>query len=396
MLWAHLPKDAKNFVAFDLTRLKQSPIGEMTAFIKSYVENIGVNLKSGCGWQELDGIARISITFTEDDFGAAAIETTLPAKNLVECVAREKHQDTTLLNGLTAFDADGAHTFVAATANLLIVASKRAINDRLIAQSGRPNVLVDGRLAYGELNDGSALPFSIAPATFSLASTASMTELVLHAVMTDERASRKAKEAFADFLGDPKLPKSVASALSFDVKGDNLTAAFRVKGNETEQRAVFADITNMARDSVATYLTSAKSAEAKSTVGMMGKDAVVWFESERLDPKTGKVHHATECPRSAPLTPAVVPRGMKYQSKPSDWTAPGWQDLSFQMDMPQYYSYGVDRSKDGKTCTFYAVGDLNGDGKTSRFQYQAHITKDAKGRTIMLLDPSLKESDPGE
>lgn len=149
------------------------------------------------------------------------------------------------------------------------------------------------------------------------------------------------------------------------------------------------------------YGSHGKASEARSTLRMMSASAMAWFENEVPDPKQpGKSMRQTKCPPSAPLTPAKVPKGDTYSSKPSDWTKGGWSVIHFSVSQPQRYSYGIDTSKDGKTCTFYAVGDTNGNGKKSRFELvgKVRVPTPGSGDTFPSLSfgPAFIETAPEE
>jgi type IV pilus assembly protein PilA len=88
---------------------------------------------------------------------------------------------------------------------------------------------------------------------------------------------------------------------------------------------------------VGRYVASAKTTEARNTVGTITRYAVVAYERS-LAPGAG-VEAATFCPSSSQV-PAEVPHAAKYQSTPADWDKdPGWSCLRFRLDAPQYFSY---------------------------------------------------------
>jgi hypothetical protein len=120
-------------------------------------------------------------------------------------------------------------------------------------------------------------------------------------------------------------------------------------------------------------MLGAKTAEARSTVGMIAMSLATYAEQH------GKL------PASAPAVPKDVPRGAKYQSSPSDWSG-SWQAIQFTMDMPQYYSYSFKTAPDAKSAVVTAHGDLNGDGKMSTFEIKVEIAKDKqvkRGRIVV-------------
>ncbi|MFO0757204.1 MAG: hypothetical protein U0359_11985 [Byssovorax sp.] len=131
------------------------------------------------------------------------------------------------------------------------------------------------------------------------------------------------------------------------------------------------------------YLASAKTAEARNTIGAIARSAVMAYEREQLG-ASGALSHAL-C-KSAIQVPQAVPHGRKYQSSDAQGAdyntgdaATGWRCLKFMISTPQYYQYsysvggpykgpargGPDPGPNGFEVA--AEGDLDGDGKTSLF-----------------------------
>lgn len=148
------------------------------------------------------------------------------------------------------------------------------------------------------------------------------------------------------------------------------------------------------------YLTSAKTAEAKNTIGAIGRSQVAAFEAN------GKL-----C-GSAPPVPVNVPSGRKYQpnSAPGqdfDQGTPdaGWRCLKLNITTPMYFSYevrvgsdykgpargGADPGLDGFEIS--AEGDLDGDGQTSLFIQTGTVDRAAKK---VVLSPMIFVVDENE
>jgi type IV pilus assembly protein PilA len=161
------------------------------------------------------------------------------------------------------------------------------------------------------------------------------------------------------------------------------------------------------------YIANAKTAEAKNSLGQMGKDAVTAFEGERMTNAVLAEGTVTAVLRSLCQTgnTIYVPgtgsvgltsvAGQKYQSKKADWSdaadvsnAAGFPCLKYEMTAPQYYVYGYNAtgtSADGAKFTASANGDLNGDGTASTFSMLGTIQS---GR--LDLAPSIGEISPEE
>ncbi|MDF2697987.1 MAG: hypothetical protein K0S65_6370 [Labilithrix sp.] len=74
-------------------------------------------------------------------------------------------------------------------------------------------------------------------------------------------------------------------------------------------------------------------------------------------------------PESAPLTPAVPPRGRKEPDPPGAWEHPTWRALDFRPvpeGVPHAYSFAFESTAGGFVAQ--ARGDLDGDGIPSTFE----------------------------
>jgi type IV pilus assembly protein PilA len=155
------------------------------------------------------------------------------------------------------------------------------------------------------------------------------------------------------------------------------------------------------------YIANAKTAEAKNSLGQIGKDAVTAFEGERMSAAVLSETSGTSIIRqmcqtgtknNVPGTIAEV-QGKKYQSAKVDWSNgtdvqnnAGWPCLKFEMTAPQYYMYTYNSNGTSTgDFTARAQGDLNGDTTASTFTYLGAIEN---GR--LKLAPSIGEISPEE
>ena len=171
------------------------------------------------------------------------------------------------------------------------------------------------------------------------------------------------------------------------------------------------------------YVTNAKTAEARNSLGQMGKDAVTAHARESIDGSTVMViDTSTAVTNKICLTATAVPggglvdisataapadvMGKKYQSSPAMWatgdTFTGWTCLRFSMADPQYYQYQYYTTATTATAgdadvpfAVQATGDLDGDNIASHFQIIGKILNQA-GKLQATLAPSIKEDNPGE
>ncbi|HXK18290.1 MAG TPA: type II secretion system protein [Polyangiaceae bacterium] len=161
------------------------------------------------------------------------------------------------------------------------------------------------------------------------------------------------------------------------------------------------------------YMANAKSAEARNSIGQMGKDAITAYFKEGMEATVIKLSGSTSVvnqlcdgtavaavPGGTDINQASMPgslKGKKYQSSPLDWNT--WDCLHFSMNDPQYYQYDYvskGGSTVGTTFSCQAAGDLNGDGIGSLFSMDGKIQQDTKGPPTATLAPNIAENAPEE
>jgi type IV pilus assembly protein PilA len=138
------------------------------------------------------------------------------------------------------------------------------------------------------------------------------------------------------------------------------------------------------------YLVTAKTAEAKNTVGAIARSAVAAYERETMMGST-PVHRLC---KSTARVPAAPPQAKKYQPSSVDGAdfntgdaTTGWKCLKFSIAQPIYYAYeyetGAGSGKSGATANGFeasAQGDLDGNGTQSFFARGA----DVRNGTVVL------------
>jgi type IV pilus assembly protein PilA len=138
------------------------------------------------------------------------------------------------------------------------------------------------------------------------------------------------------------------------------------------------------------YLASAKTSEAKNTIGAISRGAAAAYERETTAAQlvaegttsSGSDHALCE---SATAVPAAVPKGTKYQpstANDADFetgnAVSGWRCLKFSLSQPIYYKYSYARgasvvatnnpAKSGANgFEAAAEGDLDGDTTSAKF-----------------------------
>jgi len=180
--------------------------------------------------------------------------------------------------------------------------------------------------------------------------------------------------------------------------------------------AIVGILASLAIYGVRKYIANAKTAEARNSVGQIGKDAQTAYEKESMAGTVLAAGGTSSVVRSlcgsssvsVPSTSASI-KGMKYQSKQApnqDWSIDssgnaGFSCLKFSMSAPQYfmYSYDSDGSQSptapaaGKLLTVAANGDLNGDGVLSTFLLIGTVNA-TEGS--LYVAPNIQEIDPEE
>lgn len=161
------------------------------------------------------------------------------------------------------------------------------------------------------------------------------------------------------------------------------------------------------------YLESAKSAEARTFLGRIGKDHLAVFEEDiqgsavlpfgssagitrSLCPDAGPRPLGIGTPASPVSIPAI--RSAKWQPSPADFRDPGWACLKFSTVMPLYYGYGMDSNQTGDTAVAgdgflaYAIGDVDGDSEPATFELGGMVRASASGNTALVLATTIQQS----
>jgi type IV pilus assembly protein PilA len=154
------------------------------------------------------------------------------------------------------------------------------------------------------------------------------------------------------------------------------------------------------------YVFTAKTSEAKASIGRMAKDGANAFNRDMMETSIVSLGAtADDANQLCESANAPVPdtadevKGKKYQSAPSDWDdGAGFDCLQFSMGDPQYYQYDYEcptTTGVGATFTAIANGDLDGDGNMSLFTLTGEIQSDTDGK-VVTVSPRHEEVDPLE
>jgi type IV pilus assembly protein PilA len=160
------------------------------------------------------------------------------------------------------------------------------------------------------------------------------------------------------------------------------------------------------------YIANAKTAEARTALGRIAKDASSAYNRENMAGSVLELGSTAGlsnrlCELSTNTVPAAIAavQGQKYQSSPDDWKTGtqggGWSCLHFSMQDPQYYMYGYAcdtcgaSTADGSAFTAIANGDLNADGTLSTFTLKGGV-KGGSGPKVVVVAPNIEEFQPDE
>lgn len=153
------------------------------------------------------------------------------------------------------------------------------------------------------------------------------------------------------------------------------------------------------------YLTNAKTAEARTALGRIAKDATSAWDRESMPGTPLALGSAVGNSRALCATAAAVPAALatvanaKYQSSPTDWNSAGWSCLKFTMDGPQYFQYKYTRTgvgtAVGDSFDAEAHADFDNDTIASTFSLTG-ILRAASGEIIVAVSPQIAETLPEE
>jgi type IV pilus assembly protein PilA len=163
--------------------------------------------------------------------------------------------------------------------------------------------------------------------------------------------------------------------------------------------AIIGVLSALAIYGVRKYLANAKTAEARTALGRISKDAQSAWERENMPGAPlalGGVAAASKalCPNAAATVPADIASvtNGKYQSSPAEWNdGAGWACLRFTMDGPQYFMYNylapAVAGVAGETFTATADGAGNSLGGFT----MSGVLDDSAGEMVLRVSPAIIE-----
>jgi hypothetical protein len=187
--------------------------------------------------------------------------------------------------------------------------------------------------------------------------------------------------------GFGELLRDYLTRIHISADGPRVRGDLTLQGGVEAQTKLVGTLSSVAIYAVRRYLMTSKVNEAKSTVSAIARDLAAYMEME-----VAKGKRPSRFPPSAPATPTRVPSGDKFTPNASTWSHPTWKAIHFEMGSPMRYSYEIITSKDGRTATVRAHGDLDGNGKLSTIERAVTLNKDGS----VTLSPKLFVNDEYE
>lgn len=398
----------------DMTKVRASPaFAGVLPSLDTIKDELLTFVVKSCGFSPIDVVSEAMITHAPRRF-VVAMTLSIPVQKALDCVrslprpgrggkplAKEVtiagHQ-ALVLDGLSVFEHEGMLVGVAAdneedTESLATEAlepgAAGGLKDRLALSGDTVATLVDDEGEMGR-------EFRATKVTASLRANGG--ELAFDARFQRSGGGDRDVKEFAEALESLKrMPKvaelreaAIGAAVTqmldgvrYEANGRARHFAMAIQGDGRVQAGA---VNGLLQQAFSRYTRSAKTAEARSSVGQIARDLMMFADAESTPARR-------RFPPSSTMVPASVAsiKGMKYMSSPADWSSPSWLAIKFAMTSPQYYAYSFVTSRDGKTVTVIAQGDLNGDGVLSRFELAGKIVNG-----VVNIAPSIQETNPDE
>ncbi len=166
-----------------------------------------------------------------------------------------------------------------------------------------------------------------------------------------------------------------------------------------ELAVVFALVGSVLAVAVPTFVREVHASRLSEPIDGLKRIGAGAIEYAQAHPLPATAQGGQGFPPSAPMTPAVPPRGRCEPDAPGAWEEPGWRDLDFrpvQAGAPHCFSFAFDSSlaPDRSSFQAHSHGDLDGDGILSTFQISGQYREgDPRGPTIdpgMIVDSEVE------
>lgn len=386
--------------AIDARRFRSSPLYTvaLVALDGTPYEKLEERFDKECRFNLFDALGVIAYR-ANNEVGALAVDINRSREEIYACANK-------LVGPLSQEKIAGQPALgVSAEDNVYILVDRGVllIGDRdLLAKFHHDppaNIAVRGKYALGEgevarvdLADHKRVPAPLRAITARIISTTE--ELTAKARV--RVAEGKVQEVASDvttFVAaiKSKLVKSgstegisIVDTIAIEHEGDDVLMTVGTRGNVVEQAKYLGNFAALAMYEMQRYLRNAKAAEARSEAMSIANRIVSAAE------RSADKRKVLTCPASAPPVPKDTPKGTAHQTASADWQHASWRAIEYSRDVPQFYSYEIVTAKDKRSCKVIAHGDLDGNGKESRFEVEVKFGKGGPNVS------KLVEADPEE
>ncbi|MBL9014809.1 MAG: hypothetical protein JNL83_11565 [Myxococcales bacterium] len=120
-----------------------------------------------------------------------------------------------------------------------------------------------------------------------------------------------------------------------------------------------------------------RAAEAEQLLAYLAEKVTLsYLATGKLPPGAGPTPRPSCCDQGGACSP-----------DPSTWSAPGWVALGFSIDDEYRYTYEYAPDPSGTSATLRAVGDLDCDEKTSKYEVKLTVSAGAVLQAWTETDP---------
>jgi hypothetical protein len=179
------------------------------------------------------------------------------------------------------------------------------------------------------------------------------------------RGIAQAKSELSNQSDSPELAQVLAMLDEVKVEQQGASVSAKLTLDKARAESFFSGVlVALAKEGAGRYAAAAKTAEARDNVMRIALGLSDYARAHK-PPKR-------PFPASAPLSPGILP-GKRPQDASGSFAHPSWTAIAFKPEGPVYYSYEFVTAQDGRSVEVIARGDLDGDGKQSKFAVRVSV-----------------------
>lgn len=110
-------------------------------------------------------------------------------------------------------------------------------------------------------------------------------------------------------------------------------------------------------------------------------DELLAYLGDRIEDAIADTGRVPPTPAGPTPVPSCCEQGGTCDPDPTRWDTPGWRALGFSIDGEHRYTYSYEPAPDGRSAVVRAVGNLDCEGETSRYELEIRIDGDGVHRT---------------